>query len=77
MNQDVIYDVYLMPGMAANPKIFEFIKLPSNFKVHHLEWKMPYKNELMSEYALRISRLIKGNNIVLIGVSFGGMVEAR
>ena len=21
-----------MPGMAANPKIFEFIKLPENFK---------------------------------------------
>ena len=74
MNQDVIYDVYLMPGMAANPKIFEFIKLPSNFKVHHLEWQMPYKNELISEYALRISRLIKGNNIVLIGVSFGGII---
>ena len=48
MNQDIIYDVYLMPGMAANPKIFEFIKLPSNFKVHHLEWQMPCKNELMS-----------------------------
>ena len=74
MNQDVIYDVYLMPGMAANPKIFEFIKLRSNFTVHHLEWRMPCKNELMSEYAFRISRLIKGNNIVLIGVSFGGII---
>ena len=74
MNQDIIYDVYLMPGMAANPKIFEFIKLPSNFKVHHLEWMMPFKNELMSEYALRISSSIKGNNIVLIGVSFGGII---
>ena len=63
-----------MPGMAANPKIFEFIKLPSNFKVHHLEWQMPYKNELISEYALRISSSIKGNNIVLIGVSFGGII---
>ena len=74
MNQDIIYNIYFMPGMAANPKIFEFIKLPSNFKVHYLEWQMPYKNELMSEYALRISRLIKGNNIVLIGVSFGGII---
>ena len=63
-----------MPGMAANPKIFEFIKLPENFKTHHLEWQMPYKNELISEYTLRISRLIKGNNIVLIGVSFGGII---
>ena len=74
MNQDIIYDVYLMPGMAANPKIFEFIKLPENFKTHHLDWQMPYKNELISEYALRISSSIKGNNIVLIGVSFGGII---
>ena len=26
MNQETIYNVYMMPGMAANPKIFDFIK---------------------------------------------------
>ena len=74
MNQHVKYDVFLMPGMSANPKIFEFIKLPSNFKFHYLEWKMPYKNESISEYAVRTRSLIKGNNIILIGVSFGGIL---
>ena len=74
MNQDIKYDIFFMPGMAANPKIFEFIKLPTNFKTHYLEWKMPIKNESISEYALRISKEIKGNNIIIIGVSFGGII---
>ena len=74
MNQDIKYDVFFMPGMAANPKIFEFIKLPINFKINHLEWKMPIKNESISDYALRISAPIKGKNIIIIGVSFGGIL---
>ena len=41
MNQDIIH-VYLMPGMAANPSIFEYIKLPEDqFKIHWLEWVIP------------------------------------
>lgn len=74
MNQDVKYDVFFMPGMAANPKIFEFIKLPSNFKTHYLEWQMPLGDESINDYALRFSKNINGNNIVLIGVSFGGIL---
>ena len=35
-----------MPGMAANPKIFEYIKLPEDqFKIHWLEWIIPEHNE--------------------------------
>ncbi len=30
--------VFMMPGMAANPTIFENIKLPDEFKVHWLDW---------------------------------------
>lgn len=74
MNQDIKYDIFFMPGMAANPKIFEFINLPINFKINHLEWKMPIKNESISDYALRISAPIKGKNIIIIGVSFGGIL---
>ena len=54
MNQDIIH-VYFMPGMAASPKIFEYIQLPENqFKIHYLEWMIPIDNELFSDYALRI-----------------------
>ena len=64
----------MMPGMAANSKIFDFISLPENFNIHYLKWEMPLSNESIQEYSSRISKKIKGKNIVLIGVSFGGIV---
>lgn len=70
-----IIPVYLMPGMAASPKIFEHIKLPENqFEIHLLEWIIPIDNESLSDYALRISAYIKHDHIVLLGVSFGGVL---
>lgn len=64
-----------MPGMAANPSIFEYIKLPENqFEVHWLEWKIPIKNESLVDYAKRMIKEVKHDNVVLLGVSFGGML---
>ncbi|PNQ72440.1 alpha/beta hydrolase [Hanstruepera neustonica] len=74
MNQDVIH-VYFMPGMAASPKIFENIQLPENqFKMHFLEWFIPEPDEALKDYALRMTKKIKHENIALIGVSFGGVL---
>lgn len=74
MNQDIIH-VYFMPGMAASPKIFEYIKLPENqFQVHYLEWLLPVDNESIEDYSLRLSKHVKHDNVVLIGVSFGGVI---
>ncbi|WP_224483285.1 alpha/beta fold hydrolase [Robertkochia aurantiaca] len=74
MEEDVIH-VYFMPGMAANQKIFEHIELPDPpFKMHFLEWELPGKNESLDEYARRMSKLIKHENSVLVGVSFGGIL---
>ncbi len=64
-----------MPGMAAKPSIFEFIKLPEDkYKVHWLAWKMPKKNESLQAYAKRMLIDITHKNPVLIGVSFGGVI---
>jgi esterase/lipase len=64
-----------MPGMAANPSIFENIKLPENqFKIHWLKWIIPIKNETLDAYAKRMSEKIEHKNSVLLGVSFGGML---
>lgn len=74
MNQDIIH-VYLMPGMAANPSIFDNISLPKNqFELHKLYWEIPNKNEALSDYALRMTKKIKHDNVVLLGVSFGGIL---
>lgn len=74
MRQEII-QVYLMPGMAASPKIFEHIKLSeAQFKLHYLEWIIPLVNETIEDYSLRMIKNIKHENIVLIGVSFGGIL---
>lgn len=67
--------VYLMPGMAANPSIFENISLPSaSYTTHLLEWQLPEPGESLSQYALRMTQFIKHDDIVLLGVSFGGVL---
>lgn len=74
MHQELIH-VYLMPGMAASPLIFERIKLPEDtFKIHLLEWMIPLENESLNDYALRMVACINHENVVLLGVSFGGVL---
>ncbi len=74
MNQDLIH-VYFMPGMAANPSIFDNISLPeTQFKIHKLYWLIPLEKESLEEYALRMTKNIKHENVVLLGVSFGGIL---
>ena len=67
--------VYFMPGLAASALIFENIKLPTDiFEMIFLEWEIPLDNELLSDYAKRISEKVTHQDPVLIGVSFGGII---
>lgn len=67
--------VYLMPGMAASPRIFERIKLPKeHFEMHWLSWKLPRVDESLVDYAKRMTEDVNHENIILIGVSFGGIL---
>ncbi|MGI9552893.1 MAG: alpha/beta hydrolase [Aurantibacter sp.] len=67
--------VYFMPGMAANPTIFDHIDLPpSEFEMHLLEWFVPNKKMSLTEYALELNKNIVHEHPVLVGVSFGGLL---
>lgn len=67
--------VYFMPGLAASPTIFERIHLPEDtFSVFFLEWLLPEEKETLANYAFRMTQLIKHENPVLVGVSFGGVL---
>lgn len=67
--------VYLMPGLAASSTIFEKIKLPENqFEIYYLEWILPKVNEPLTDYAKRLAKNIVHENVILIGVSFGGIL---
>lgn len=67
--------VYMMPGMAASPSIFEHIKLPeSQFKIHLLEWFIPEQDETLQSYAKKMCANITHDDAILVGVSFGGIL---
>lgn len=67
--------VYFIPGLAANKEIFKNISLSEEtFDVHYLEWIIPKKKEPIADYAKRMAEKITENNVVLVGVSFGGVV---
>ena len=63
-----------MPGMAASPKIFEYLKLPKNFEIHLLSWIPPLKDEPLTSYAKRMCKRVVHKNPILLGVSFGGIL---
>ena len=68
--------IYCVPGLAANTKIFEFIKFPiEEYEVHFLEWFIPESiNETIEDYAARMCKNITEDNVILLGVSFGGVM---
>lgn len=68
--------VYFVPGLASNPMIFEYIKLPPDqFECIFMEWMLPEDNESIRDYAARLAqKYIRHHDPVLIGVSMGGLV---
>jgi len=68
--------IYFMPGLAASPKIFEYINLPQeSFECHYFEWVTPDSNsETLESYSQKYASQILFEDVVLIGVSFGGIL---
>jgi thioesterase domain-containing protein len=67
--------VYFMPGMAASASIFERIQLPLDiFEMHLLHWFLPEPQETLENYAKRMAKMVRHENVILVGVSFGGIL---
>ena len=68
--------IYFVPGLGADSKIFDNIKLnDEKFELHFLEWLIPESvDEELEHYVQRLIKDIKHPNPVLIGVSFGGII---
>ena len=68
------HGLYLMPGMAASPRIFQFINLSEFFEVVCLSWIIPEDEESIADYAKRMCLRIQHKDPILLGVSFGGIL---
>ena len=68
--------IYFMPGLAAGPEIFTNLELDAEkFTLHYLKWINPISvAEKIDNYAYRLSKEIKEESPILIGVSFGGIM---
>jgi pimeloyl-ACP methyl ester carboxylesterase len=70
--------VYLIPGLAADKRVFRHIQLPEGYEPHYLEWMNPEKDETLPQYALRMAgQMDTTQPFILAGLSFGGMLATE
>ena len=65
--------IYCISGLGSDEKIFARIKV-DGYQLVHIPWLKPEKDEPIEVYAKRMSKYIKDEKPVLMGLSFGGMM---
>ncbi|QXU44026.1 alpha/beta fold hydrolase [Pedobacter sp. D749] len=71
-------NAYFISGLGADKRIFSKLKLNEKINIIHVDWINPVKNESLSAYAERLSKVIdKSQPFALVGVSFGGMIAVE
>jgi pimeloyl-ACP methyl ester carboxylesterase len=68
--------VYCISGLGADRRIFSKLKL-ENADLHFIDWTLPEQGDTMRSYALTLAKQVKHEEIVLVGVSFGGMLATE
>ena len=66
-------ELYLLSGLGADKRVFDFLDL-HGFKLVHIDWIKPLDDEKIESYAQRLLQQIMTNRPTLIGVSFGGII---
>ncbi|HVM89119.1 MAG TPA: alpha/beta hydrolase [Puia sp.] len=70
--------VYFISGLAADSRVFTYIKLPDNCETVYLEWIKPLHNESLKSYAMRLAQQIDTSKpFSVIGLSMGGMIASE
>ena len=71
-------NTYFISGLGADKRIFAKLKLDEKINMIHIDWITPVKNESLSAYAERLSKVIdNAQPFALVGVSFGGMIAVE
>jgi len=66
---------YFISGMAADERVFKYVRLPDGCEIVHLTWIKPQKDESLTSYATRMTeRIDQSQPFALVGLSFGGML---
>lgn len=66
--------IYYISGLGADERVFTYLNL-KEVEQKYIRWITPYKNERLTEYCKRlILQIDPSDEIILVGVSFGGIV---
>ena len=70
--------VYLIPGLAADRRVFRHIRFPEGYEPICLDWLRPEKEESLPHYAMRMAGQMNTDSpFILVGLSFGGMLATE
>lgn len=70
--------VYFLPGQGADKRLFDSIKLPSDYEIRFIEYGTPPRKSTMNSFARELSKQIDTTQkFVLVGTSLGGMLCAE
>jgi hypothetical protein len=76
-NQGLIPNLYCLPGLGADRRLFSGFK-SDLVSVHYLDFIEPLEHENFSQYARRLSASIDLNHpFFLMGISLGGMLSTE
>ena len=76
-DKDDLIDVYMIPGMGTDYRIFRNFSL-ENGNIRYIKWEKPGNVTTLEEYASLLSDQIDiSRNYVIVGVSFGGMIAVE
>ena len=68
--------IYCISGVGADERIFSNLSV-SNYNIVPVKWPAFEKNDDIRSYAKKISEQIPGENPILLGLSFGGMLAVE
>lgn len=68
--------IYCISGLGADQRVFANISL-KNTKLVHVPWVTYRSSDTVTGYAAKMSSLIKEDNPIIMGVSFGGILTTE
>lgn len=69
---------YFISGLGADSRIFHNLRLPSTISIKHINWEEPFIGESLHQYCDRlIDQVHDTEDIILVGLSFGGLIAVE
>lgn len=66
--------IYFVSGLGADERAFQFLQ-QNGITGKHIKWVAPKKHESLRDYCMRLTEQLDApGGIILVGVSFGGIV---